>query len=95
MGSRSPTHWRERRGDVDDLDADPTTWTVHTLWWPTPNESAVEPDTKQTYPDWPEARKDALKLTCLAGTRAVKVLDPWGDVYAHWDYWSNRWHEPR
>jgi hypothetical protein len=42
---------------------------------------------------WPAARRAALKLTCLRGTIAVTVHDTDGDLVAHWDGYSNRWHE--
>lgn len=73
---------------MTDRDEKPEVWAVRVLW----DDGS---DTTSDHRTWPEARKDALQLSCLRGVKAVKVVDPHGDVYANYDRWSNRWHEPR
>lgn len=76
--------------------ADAEVWTVATLWASTQEgDLSATGGTSETFPTWTEARTRALRLTCLNGARAVKVVNPDGDVHANWDRWSNRWHEPR
>ncbi len=72
------------------------TWTVATLWTAAyEGDPAAQEGTRETFPTWDMARSNALSLTCLKGTWAVKVLNADGDVIANWDRWSNLWREPR
>lgn len=65
-------------------------WTVYTSLNP-----RIWPDgfteTCQMFPDWPQARRNALSMACLRGVRYVSVLDPDRLVAGDWDWLSNRW----
>lgn len=64
-------------------------WTVHTSWAPLPQLGVV--DVWEQFPDWPAARRSALKLACLAGVRYVSVVDPQHTVAGDYDRFSGRW----
>ncbi|MCG5464327.1 hypothetical protein MED01_002493 [Micromonospora sp. MED01] len=66
-------------------------WTVHTSW--RAHRSLRADETTSTHPDWPTARRIALRLACLSGARYVTVQDPTGVVVADWDAYTNRWRE--
>lgn len=67
-------------------------WTVRTWWialaFEQPDDSRFVV-TDQAHQTWSPARKGALDLCCLRGAVAVVVYDPGGDVFAHWDRFSN------
>lgn len=52
-------------------------------------------ETVYEHPSWPAARRDALQLTCLAGTRYVSVQRPDGVVAGEYDRYTNRWRQYR
>lgn len=65
---------------------------MRTWWLPVPGErdsgdgfTVVD----QAHTTWESARKQALDLACCRGTVGVVVYDPYGDVFAHWDRFSN------
>lgn len=67
-------------------------WTVRTWWLGIPGEPVddeVHPVTERPHETWEPARKQALNLCCCRGSVAVVVYDPDGDVFAHWDRFSN------
>jgi hypothetical protein len=72
------------------MTTEPYAVTVH--WWPSAHTDLDDPIT-ETFAGWTTARSKALKLTTLRGSVAVVVRDADGDVVAHWDAYSNRWHE--
>lgn len=66
-------------------------WTVRTWWLGIPGEPTgdIHPTTDRAHEAWEPARKEALNLCCCAGTVAVVLYDPYGDVVGHWDRFSN------
>lgn len=86
---RAPREAFGLEGDTPEADE---VYRITAHWRPSAHTDLNDPTT-DTITGWAATRSKALKLTCLAGTIAVVVHDTDGDLVAHWDGYSNRWHE--
>ena len=66
-------------------------WTVHTSWKAVGDSLAVE--LSESHPDWPSARRGAMRYACLAGVRYTSVQGPDDVVVGDYDRYTNRWRE--
>lgn len=71
-------------------------WRVFVSWQGVPDRVLglwSGPETCTEHPSWPEARRQALQMSCLHGTRYVTVQDPTDVVIGEYDRYTNRWRQ--